>query len=163
MKNSRVVESRALTTPRLRDTDVRAKYAAHVKRHVSHVPQREEKRDGLANVRSLVHIRCTMYACTMCASPESVQRIKQRDEERRGISVDVKNETTRCEYIDEPTLLKRTCYRNERKKKRERVTFPNVQPRSDPSSDEYKITSHFPTRFFSSLSSTLPFTPFLSG
>jgi len=34
-------------------------YAARVRRHVSHVPWREEKRDDPADARSLMHIRCT--------------------------------------------------------------------------------------------------------
>lgn len=46
--------------------------------------------------------------------------------------VDVKNETTRCERIDEPALLKRACIRaaEMKEEKRERVTFVGVQPQN---------------------------------
>jgi len=41
-----------------------------------------------------------------------------------GGAVDVKNETTRCERIDEPALLKRACIRvAEMKEEKKHVTF----------------------------------------
>lgn len=78
-----------------------------------------------------------------------------RGERKRGMSVDVKNETTRCERIDEPALLKRACIRaaemkEEKRREKESHLHRNVQPR-DPSSEEYKITFHsfdLPFSFF---------------
>lgn len=125
---------------------------AHVSGDVSHTFRRREKNTSSLQMLARLCILDALqrYVCIA----ESARRIKwtgvRRDCGReegggwrvRRARVDVKNEPTRCERIDELALLKRACIRAaemKEEKKRERVTFVNVQPRSPSSSASIKL------------------------
>lgn len=90
-------------------------------------------------------LRVHRRECTKNKMDRGAERLREGGGWRvRRARVDVKNEPTRCERIDELALLKRACIRaaemkEEKKRERERVTFVNVQPRSPSSSASIKL------------------------